>query len=131
MSWVAQYIGKPFRDGGRGPDAYDCWGCVVAIYRDHLDIVLPDYGEISAADLLRVRRQIGADAALEPWRKMTSPREFDVCVMRLPSGRSHGHVGVMTDERHVLHAEAGSGVAVEPVDGPTIRGRIMGFWRHA
>ena len=130
MIWAAQYVGRPFKDGGRGPDAYDCWGAVMAIYRDHLGIELPHYGEISAADLLRVRREIAAGAASEVWRKIEVPQEFDVCVMRLPSGRGHGHVGVMTDPRHVLHAEAGSGVSIERIDSATIRNRIMGFWRH-
>lgn len=130
MNWTAQYVGKPFMDGGRGPDAYDCWGVVQAVYRDQLGIDLPGYGEISAANLLRVRRQIAAGADAEPWLPVTDPREFDVAVMRLPSGRGHGHVGVMIDAHNVLHSEGASGVAVDRIDAATIRNRIMGYWRH-
>ena len=130
MIWPARYVGAPFKDGGRGPDVFDCWGLVSQVYRDQLGIDLPHYGEISAADLLRVRREIMAGAASEPWRQVTDPREFDVAVMRLPTGRGHGHVGVLTDPRNVLHVEAGSGAAIEQLNSVTIRNRVMGFWRH-
>lgn len=128
--WAAKYIGLPFKDGGRGPKAFDCWGLCQAIYRDQLGVELPHYGEISASDLLRVRREIAAGAASEVWNKVESPREFDVAVMRLPTGKGHGHVGVMLDPHNVLHVEAGSGVAIERVQSVTIRDRIMGYWRH-
>jgi cell wall-associated NlpC family hydrolase len=130
MIWAGHYVGKPFRDGGRGPDAYDCWGLVRAVYRDVLGIDLPAYGEISAADLLRVRREIAAGSVSEPWHPVPVPRALDVCVMRLPTGRGHGHVGVMVDAGTVLHAEGRCGVAMEPVSAATIRGRVMGYWRH-
>lgn len=130
MMWAAQYVGAPFKDGGRGPVNYDCWGIVQAVYRNQLGIDLPHYGEISAKDLLRVRREIAAGAASEPWQQVEIPREFDVAVMRLPAGRGHGHVGVMVDPHHVLHVEQGSGAAIERTDAATIRNRIMGYWRH-
>lgn len=130
MIWAARYVGVPFKDGGRDIKGLDCWGCVCLCYRECLGIELPHYGEISASDLLRVRREIASGAASEPWRKVDVPAEFDVAVMRLPSGRGHGHVGVMVDPHHVLHVEAGSGAAIERVDSATIRGRLMGYWRH-
>ncbi|MGR3495148.1 C40 family peptidase [Citreimonas sp.] len=130
MIWAARYVGAPFADGGRGPVAFDCWGLVQTVYRDCLGIELPHYGEISARDLLRVRREIAAGVTSEIWRQVDRPREFDVAVMRLPTGRGHGHVGVLTDPHHVLHVEAGSGAAIERLDGATIRNRIMGYWRH-
>lgn len=130
MMWAARYVGTPFEDGGRGPARFDCWGLVQAVYRDQLGIELPHYGEISAKDLLRVRREIAAGVESEAWRQVNDPREYDVCVMRLPSGRGHGHVGVLTDPHHVLHVEAGSGTVIERLDNVTVRNRIMGFWRH-
>lgn len=130
MTWAAKYIGLPFKDGGRDASGLDCWGCVCLCYKECLGIALPSYGEISAADLLRVRREIAAGAASGPWRQVTAPRPFDVVVMRLPTGKGHGHVGLVADARHVLHVEAGSGVALERMDSATMRGRIMGYWRH-
>lgn len=35
-------VGKAYRNGGRGNDAYDCWGLVIEIYRRQ-GITLNDY----------------------------------------------------------------------------------------
>lgn len=126
----AKVIGAKFVSGGRDWSGLDCWGCVYLCYRECLGITLPHYGEISAADLLRVRREIAAGTASDVWQQVRDPREFDVAVMRLPTGKGHGHVGIMLDPHSVLHVEAGSGVAVERVNSVTIRDRIMGYWRH-
>jgi cell wall-associated NlpC family hydrolase len=31
--WAFDYIGKPWVVASDGPDAYDCWGLVVAVQR--------------------------------------------------------------------------------------------------
>lgn len=130
MMWTADYIGKPFADGGRGPGSYDCWGLIFSVYRDRLGIDLPAYGEISAADILRIRREISTRVGDDIWDRVQHPQEFDVAVMRLPTGKAHGHVGVMVNSRCVMHVERASHVAIERIDGVTIRNRILGFYRH-
>jgi hypothetical protein len=39
---VQDLVGKPYAHGARGPDAYDCWGLCVEVYRRR-GIDLPDY----------------------------------------------------------------------------------------
>lgn len=130
MTWWHEYIGAPFRDGARGPDEYDCWGLVVAVYRHHLDIALPDYGEISAADMIAVARAMNAGRDVDPWRAVTDPLPFDVATMRHPSSARVGHVGVMVDARHVLHIEAATAAAVVPVSHWSVCNRLAGYRRY-
>lgn len=127
-----RYIGKPFEDGGRGPESYDCWGLVVAVCRDHLGLELPSYGEVSARDLARSARLFEAGAAdEEEWDAVTTPRAGDVVLMRsAQGGRRIVHVGVMADSRRVLHCEEGAGVVLVPRADYTVAGRIIGFRRH-
>lgn len=129
---VSPYIGKPFEDGGRGPDAFDCWGVIVSVYRDCFGIALPTYGEISARDLARSARLFEAGAADESeWQYVSAPQAGDVVLMRSArGGRRIVHVGVMADSRRVLHCEEGAGVVLVPREDYTIAGRIVGFRRH-
>lgn len=131
MDWTSRYVGLPFRDGGRGPDAYDCWGLVRAVYADRLGIDLPSYGEISARDLVRVARAMGA-AQDDGWATVAAPQDFDVVLMR--SGRGGGdrtvHVGVMVDAHRMMHAELATGVTVVPITHFSVAGRILGYRRR-
>ena len=38
MHWTAEYLGKPWRNGAAGPDAFDCYGLVRAVYRDRYGV---------------------------------------------------------------------------------------------
>lgn len=131
MDWWANYVGLPFLDGGRGPEAYDCWGLVRAVYARMLGVDLPSYGEISARDLVRVARAMAAGQD-DGWRVVAAPQALDVCLMR--SGRGGVpvvHVGVMADARRVLHVEPATAAVVVPVMHASVAGRIAGFRRLA
>ena len=129
MSWWGPYVGSPFVDGGRDIEGLDCWGLVRLAFADHLGIELPDYGEVSARDLLRVARAIGGGQ--EAWEAVEHPRAFDVALLRLYSRSWIGHVGLMIDARHMLHTERASAAAVVQLDHYTVRDRLAGFRRYA
>lgn len=126
--WVNRYVGLPF---GEGPGEITCWGLVRLVYRDQLGVDLPAYGEIGAHDLARVARTMGREQMGEQWLPVTEPLTFDVAIMR--SGRGGGrivHVGVMADERHLLHVEAATASVVVPINSFGVRARIAGFRRY-
>jgi cell wall-associated NlpC family hydrolase len=128
MSWWAGYVGLPF---GEGQGEVTCWSLVARVYRDHLAIDLPAYGEISARDLVRVARTMEARKD-DGWQVVTDPQAFDVCLMRAPRGGSVvAHVGVMVDAQRVLHVEQASAAVVVPVKHFTVAGRILGYRRRA
>lgn len=118
--WWGRFVGLPYAQ-------VHCWELVRQVYADRLGVVLPSYGEISAADLVRVARAI--EVGQEAWVSVTDPDELDVVLMR---GRSRvWHVGVMTDPAHVLHTERATDAVRVRIDDQAIAGRIMGFRRYA
>lgn len=131
--WWGRYIGLPYVDGARGPDAVDCWGLIVLVYRDRLGIDLPAYGEISARDLIRVARAMAAGSGIaDGWSPVARPQPHDVAIMASArGGRAVVHVGLMVTTSLMLHAEEGIGVGTIPVTHFAVAGRILGYRRHA
>lgn len=123
------YVGLPF---GEGAGEVTCWSLVRRVYADHLGVDLPEYGEVSAHDLVRVARRMTAGADTGPWRKVGVPEPLDVVLMRSArGGAAICHVGVMVDQTTVLHAEETTGVVLVPLTHFTVRHRIAGFRRYA
>jgi len=130
VSWVSDYVGLPFAPFGRGPEVYDCWGLVRAVFADRIGVDLPMYDEIGPDDRRRVAEAMTAGCGSGPWQPVDRPREFDVMVARRPGWRLAGHVGVMLGARDVLHVWKGSGVHVARVNDPALAGIILGYQRH-
>ncbi len=129
--WWADYIGAPFIDRGRGRGGYDCWGLVRAIYERELGLSLPSFGEISADDLLRVARRMGAYAADPCWIAVDDPRPFDVVLMR-GAGVSTAcvHVGLVAGGGALLHTEPATGAVLVNASHFSVARRIIGLRRH-
>jgi len=129
MEWWGRYVGLPFLDGGRDLSGLDCWGLVRMVYAERLGVALPEYGEISAKDLVRVARamEVGKN---DGWQTVSVPQALDVALMRSgQGGRLVVHVGVMVDNRRVLHVEQATAAVVVPVSHFSVAGRIMGYRR--
>jgi cell wall-associated NlpC family hydrolase len=126
--WFHQYVGLPF---GESYGEVTCWSLVRRVYADNLGILLPEYGEISATDLVRVSKAMEAGKD-DGWQAVDDPQAFDVCIMRAPRGREAvSHVGVMIDAERLLHVEAASAAVVVPVKHVSVAGRILGYRRRA
>lgn len=128
QDWWGRYVGAPFADGGRGPYSYDCWGLLRAVYSDVRGVTLPTYGEVSSRDLLKIARAI--DSGRHDGWVSCEPEPIAAVLMR--SGRGGArivHVGVMVDERRMLHVEAATHAVVVPIRHPSVSGRIVEFRR--
>ena len=123
-----RYIGLPF---GEGAGQVTCWSLVRRFHAAELGIDLPEFGEISPRDLVRVAREMVAGAAQECWTEPDCPATGDVVLMRSArGGRAVCHVGVLIGAGQVLHAEEATGSVLVPVTHFTVRGRIAGYRRH-
>ncbi|MEL6170578.1 MAG: NlpC/P60 family protein [Pseudomonadota bacterium] len=129
--WEQDYVGLRFLSGGRDRSGLDCWGLCRLVYRDQLGIDLPTYGEISANELRKVARQMRSGQDQDPWRAVGDPQAFDIAVMTGGQGRVTTHVGVMIDQKRLLHIERHADACVEPRNALIISQRILGFRRHA
>lgn len=138
----AAYVGLPFIDGGRlGKDATgaDCWGLVKTYLEEEMLVAdLPDYGGTPALELLAVARDVAAAQGSPTWIRVDrrEARRGDVVTMvgrERVDGRMRNlecHVGVLVDQRRVLHVEDAAASAIVRLAHPSLRHRIAGFYRH-
>lgn len=112
-----------FKDGGRGPHEYDCWGLASEIFRRY-GVQLPDY-QISCNADERIDEQINSERpnwvrcqGTIPIPALVVIRELGLC----------DHVGVYIGNRKFIHIRAKAGVAIEPIDHPVWKRRIEGFY---
>ena len=119
-------MGLPFGDG---PEGVTCWGLVRRVYAERLGVALPEYGEISSADLIAVAKAMRTGAAAERWRAVAEPRELDVVLMSAHGHAAVAHVGVMVNAGGLLHAERATASVVVPLNHFSVRTRIRGFRR--
>lgn len=99
---ISDWIGKPYKDKGRGPDGWDCWGLVRAILMSERGITLPDYADayITASDRYSVSQAV--QAGLEHgWARVTKPKAFDLLILRI-AGRPW-HCAIMLNDRQFIH----------------------------
>lgn len=128
MEWWSRYIGLPF---GTGRGEVTCWSLVRQVYAAHLQVDLPEFGDIDPRDLVRVAREMRRGQENGLWREPQRPGIFDVVLMRSArGGRAVCHVGLVADVARVLHAEEATGTVLVPINHVTIRGRIAGFRRY-
>lgn len=139
MGMAADYIGLPFVDKGRDRAGLDCWGLVRLVFAEKRGITLPDFSDISAYDARRVAGAIAAECETPSWLPVMrgAEQEFDVVVMRGPifatDGRAYGlprHVGVVTDDRRVLHIEKDIDAVCIPLSSQSVKDRIMRVYRY-
>lgn len=129
MHWAEDYLGAPWSAGRDGPEAYDCYGLVRAVYRARLGVELPllEVDAAQAAACLHAARDYGYGG----WEAVTHPRELDVLTMGF-ARRPH-HVGVYVEQAQgrVLHAVEGGGVLLQPLDTLVHHGwRVLSIYRR-
>jgi len=105
----ASFIGKPYRNGAKGPDAFDCSGFVYYVFRQSR-IVLP----VSAAGILKMGYQISRDG-IQPG---------DLVFFKISKEL---HVGIMLNGREFIHASKSRGVAIDDVDSSYWQKSLLSF----
>jgi len=129
-SWVADYVGLPFKEHGRGRDGMDCWGLCRTVLAERFGLHLPAYveGYASTEDAKDIARIIRGEMA--PWRPVPAgaERPGDVALIRMLNHPMH--VGVVVARGWMLHIEEGIDACLERYDGSKWRRRLIGIYRH-
>ncbi len=91
MHWAEHLIGRPWEAGGRGPDAFDCWGLVHWCWRERFAIEVPEI-PVDAANLRAVLAGFRDHPERRRWQLVDRPCEGDAMLMR--QSRHPVHVGL-------------------------------------
>ena len=115
---------KPYREGARGPDFYDCLGLAIEVQRRR-GFAVPDF--ISSTDELHA--QVAAGGFLAGCTKLEYGAESG-CVALVRMGVNEFHLGTMIDPYRMLHvtAQTRTPVVVRILE-PIWQRRIIGFYR--
>ena len=111
VDYAVTQLGKHYRNGAKGPDAFDCSGFVYYVY-GRFNVILP----LSTAGLNKTGYVISRD---------------DVAAADLAIFRISGdyHVGIMINRLEFVHASKSRGVVVDSVDAPYWRRNFSDFRR--
>jgi cell wall-associated NlpC family hydrolase len=125
------FVGKPWRLGATGPDAFDCWGLVVTALRDLFGQAVPDLAEhLTIASVVETPQIAAVALGTGRWRELPLPQAGLVIALRDLRGAVR-HVGLCLGCDIVLHTRRGFGARLEPlrlVEAPWAAGR---FYRWA
>ncbi|MDR1471367.1 MAG: C40 family peptidase [Synergistaceae bacterium] len=122
---VADLVGVPFADMGRGPGGIDCWGLVLEVFRRE-GVILPDY-IIHCHDSEGFQGLV--DGERPRWRRHEPP---DIPIPAVVAIRFNSplvnHVGAYVEDGKFLHVREKTGAVIERIDSPCWRHRIEGFY---
>lgn len=130
-SWIAQYVGIPYRALGRDRDGCDCWGLLALIYREQFGRDLPDYAMQRWSD--------GADERVVGHGAQEYASQFvpvplgeealgDGVLLRM---RGHPlHVGLVLAPGWMLHTHESADSCVESYERFTWKNRVIGIYRY-
>lgn len=133
MHWAASYLGKPWKPGACGPDAYDCWGLLRAVYRARAGIELPEAGVAQVTHSLRdVIKRFADDQLYGGWRKIDAPgRDLDGALMAQAKNPIHVGLWLTADGGKMLHAISGGGVVAMNATSLASAGfKVLAWYRH-
>ena len=116
-------IGKPFKDGGRGPIFFDCWGLVKEAFK-RAGYNVPEY-LISAYQPELIQAQIFSDQVT--WKKLDKPEKNCLVLMRIGKDALVNHCGFYLDNDKILHTREKTGVIVQDSTTPTMKAIIIGY----
>lgn len=126
-------VGKPYTEGGRGPEGYDCWGIVMECLRRQA-IRVPD--PFARQDQLRVKLdQRAADATdwiaslFGDWRRTEEQVIGSVLAFRDQDGDAV-HVGVLVEPKRFVHACKRTGVALVRLERPPWPEHLLGMYTY-
>ncbi len=117
-------LGKPFVNGGRGPEEYDCYGLATDIFH-RFGIKLPDY-RVSCEDASRINSTIDAEKTAR-WKECEVPQVPSLVVMRFNS-HLYNHVGVYIGSGKFIHIARKTGVRIDRITDLYWRHRIEGYY---
>jgi len=118
------FVGLPYREAGRGPDTYDCYGLVAAVLKVARGVSLPDWHTEAAgtqAASRAISEALRGEVAEGRSVRVDKPVDFDIAI--IGSALRPHHIGVVVEDG-VLHASRTFGSAWHQL------GRFLTIYPH-
>lgn len=128
----------PHVRGGRSYVGADCYGVLRLAFCEMTGVTLPEWGETIAGDVGSEAGSIVAALTSGEWVEISGPlKRADGVLLNVRSVlddgsrvRARNHVGIIVPDGRLLHSTERNGVACVPLDHPTVKTDIAGFYRH-
>lgn len=124
MMEIADLMAARYEEGGRGQEAYDCFGLFAELCRRR-GLAIPEHP--TARDLAQRQSDILSAISAE-WMELDTPEVG--CAVAIRIGPYVSHVGMVIDGGRFIHANRRTGVTVARLDDLQWRERIAGFYRY-
>jgi cell wall-associated NlpC family hydrolase len=109
MQYAMTLVGKPYRNGAKGPDSFDCSGFVHYVYKKS-EITLP----VSTDPLLKSGHEIPKEHTLPG----------DLVFFKI---KKDLHVGIMVNKNQFIHSSKSKGVAIDELNAPYWKRNFLCF----
>lgn len=117
-------LGKKFEYGAIGPDAYDCKGLMIELFK-RIGVQFPAY---DSSDEPAVQSERFAEGLAKYAIPISNAETFALIMFKIrPPFISH--VGMMLNPVQFIHITQGSSVTVERIDSLQWKRKIAGFYR--
>ncbi len=111
VDYATTLLGKPYRNGAKGPETFDCSGYVYYVYA-RFDLSLP----VSTEGLSRIGREVSREDMMVG----------DLAIFKI--GADH-HVGIVINGLEFIHASKSKGVTIDSIDAPYWKRNFSHFRR--
>jgi cell wall-associated NlpC family hydrolase len=129
----SKYVGIPYVKGGRDignpQNGLDCWGLATLFYKNEYGVILPSYTDISMTTdrIKEVSGQLVQTDCYKHFNTVQKSKAGDLILLRV--GGHPIHIGIVLDNKLMLHANTGSSV-IETYKGMKWQQRIHSFLRY-
>jgi cell wall-associated NlpC family hydrolase len=119
-------LGKPFQWGGRGPDAFDCYGLCIELAKRNGQII-PDSAWSEEPEEINELLELGYKRG---FAMVLTPQVGDFVTFKLrPPFVSHVGMIVNTSPLEFVHITKGTSVSRERIDSIVWNRKLAGYYR--
>ena len=130
----SKYVNLPFKNLGRDFNGVDCYGLVYLIYKEELEIIIPDFTELCySQEWYRKQDESIITAHIDKrWISVDPPfKRFDgVIFYKHPNSMMANHVGLMIDSSKFIHVREDDVSMVSELNQNYWKSRLYGGMRY-
>jgi len=115
-----KYVNLPYKNLGRDFDGVDCYGLCVLIYKDYLNIDIPDYANLSYSQDWYKKEENHVLSNINWLDKVEQPyKRFDGLLLYNGTKVVVNHIGLYMEDNKFIHISEGGRSKVD---------RFRGYW---